>query len=204
MSPDEILSFQRLVRKVPAADAVTRYAVRLVGASRPASAEAPDFIKRWVTWGGSLRASHSWFSGARRAQFFMDATTYRSRIFGQLPRRCFGIGYSSIPGRVREGRHRSGDRKIDRSSSRTQIGPRITDYVETREVRRAIRGRPIENRRRARDEHRPDSLRRTSLRASVRSSFSRVPWWKDSYPAFIARLTPAFPRSLPSIGNNAG
>jgi MoxR-like ATPase len=57
MSADEILSFQRLVRKVPAADAVTRYAVRLVGASRPASAEAPDFIKRWVTWGGSLRAS---------------------------------------------------------------------------------------------------------------------------------------------------
>jgi MoxR-like ATPase len=57
MSADEILSFQRLVRKVPAADAVTRYAVRLVGASRPGSAEAPDFIKRWVTWGGSLRAS---------------------------------------------------------------------------------------------------------------------------------------------------
>jgi MoxR-like ATPase len=36
---------------------VTRYAVRLVGASRPGSADSPDFIKRWVTWGGSLRAS---------------------------------------------------------------------------------------------------------------------------------------------------
>src|SRR5262249_363599 len=57
MSADEILSFQRLVRKVPSADPVTRYAVRLVGASRPGSADAPDFIKRWVTWGGSLRAS---------------------------------------------------------------------------------------------------------------------------------------------------
>lgn len=65
MSADEILSFQRLVRKVPAADAVTRYAVRLVGASRPASAEAPDFIKRWVTWGGSLRASQFLILGGK-------------------------------------------------------------------------------------------------------------------------------------------
>jgi len=65
MSADEILSFQRLVRKVPAADAVTRYAVRLVGASRPASADAPDFIKRWVTWGGSLRASQFLILGGK-------------------------------------------------------------------------------------------------------------------------------------------
>ncbi len=57
MPAEEILAFQKLVRKVPAADSVTRYAVRLVGASRPGAAEAPDFIKRWVTWGGSLRAS---------------------------------------------------------------------------------------------------------------------------------------------------
>ncbi|MEP7271842.1 MAG: AAA family ATPase, partial [Acidobacteriota bacterium] len=35
MPADEILAFQKLVRKVPAADSVTRYAVRLVGASRP-------------------------------------------------------------------------------------------------------------------------------------------------------------------------
>src|SRR5580765_1754105 len=65
MSADEILAFQRLVRKVPAADAVTRYAVRLVGASRPAATEAPDFIKRWVTWGGSLRASQFLILGGK-------------------------------------------------------------------------------------------------------------------------------------------
>ncbi len=57
MSADEILAFQRLVKQVPAADTVARYAVRLVNASRPATPSAPDFVNKWVTWGASLRAS---------------------------------------------------------------------------------------------------------------------------------------------------
>ncbi len=65
MPAEEILAFQKLVRKVPAADSVTRYAVRLVGASRPGAPEAPDFIKRWVTWGGSLRASQFLILGGK-------------------------------------------------------------------------------------------------------------------------------------------
>ncbi|HEX8503300.1 MAG TPA: AAA family ATPase [Pyrinomonadaceae bacterium] len=57
MSADEIIAFQRLVRQVPVSDAVARYAVRLAGASRPGTPQAPDFVNRWVTWGASLRAS---------------------------------------------------------------------------------------------------------------------------------------------------
>jgi len=57
MTADEIIAFQRLVRQVPASDTVARYAVRLVGASRPGSEHAPEFVNRWVTWGASLRAS---------------------------------------------------------------------------------------------------------------------------------------------------
>jgi MoxR-like ATPase len=57
VSGEDILSFQRLVRRVPVAESVTRYAVKLVGASRPTSETSPDFIKRWVNWGASLRAS---------------------------------------------------------------------------------------------------------------------------------------------------
>ncbi|MBL8170540.1 MAG: AAA family ATPase [Acidobacteria bacterium] len=57
MSADEIIAFQRLVRKVPAADSVTRYAVNLVHTSRPGTPKAPDFVNRWLTWGGSIRAS---------------------------------------------------------------------------------------------------------------------------------------------------
>jgi MoxR-like ATPase len=65
MSAEEIIAFQQLVRQVPASDTVTRYAVRLVGASRPGTAPAPDFINRWVTWGASLRASQFLILGGK-------------------------------------------------------------------------------------------------------------------------------------------
>jgi MoxR-like ATPase len=61
----DILNFQRLVRRVPVADAVTRYAVRLVSASRPVYSSTPDFIKRWVNWGASLRASQFLILGGK-------------------------------------------------------------------------------------------------------------------------------------------
>ncbi len=53
----DIVAFQRLVRRVPVADAVARYAVHLVRATRPASPTAPDFIKQYVTYGASVRAA---------------------------------------------------------------------------------------------------------------------------------------------------
>ncbi|MEJ7616405.1 MAG: MoxR family ATPase [Pyrinomonadaceae bacterium] len=65
MTAAEILAFQDLVRKVPSSDTVTRYAVRLVRASRPGEGSAPDFINRWVTWGGSLRASQFLILGGK-------------------------------------------------------------------------------------------------------------------------------------------
>ncbi len=61
----DILNFQRLVRRVPAAESVTRYAVRLVGASRPVNEDSPDYIKRWVNWGASLRASQFLILGGK-------------------------------------------------------------------------------------------------------------------------------------------
>jgi MoxR-like ATPase len=65
MSADEIIAFQRLVKQVPASDTVARYAVRLVGASRPGMPTAPDFINKWVTWGASLRASQFLILGSK-------------------------------------------------------------------------------------------------------------------------------------------
>ena len=58
MHGDELLSYQRIVREIPVADAAARYAVRLVRMSRPRNQEAPDFVKDYVSWGASLRASH--------------------------------------------------------------------------------------------------------------------------------------------------
>ena len=54
---EEILSFQQLVRMVPIADTVARYAVELVRATRPNEPEGPDFVKKYVNFGASVRAA---------------------------------------------------------------------------------------------------------------------------------------------------
>ena len=64
VSRDEILAFQRVVRRVPVADAVTRYAVKFVRMSRP-NAGAPEFIKQWVSYGASVRAAQALVLGAK-------------------------------------------------------------------------------------------------------------------------------------------
>ncbi len=56
LTGEDILEFQRLVRRVPVPDSVGRYAVALVRASRPNNGGL-DFVKDWVNWGASLRAS---------------------------------------------------------------------------------------------------------------------------------------------------
>jgi MoxR-like ATPase len=60
----EIIAFQRVVRRVPVADAVTRYAVHLVRTSRPGPA-APDFIRQYVNYGASVRAAQALILGAK-------------------------------------------------------------------------------------------------------------------------------------------
>jgi MoxR-like ATPase len=54
---EEILDFQKLVRMVPVAESLAEYAVSLVRATRPKNAEAPDFVKKYVNYGGSVRAA---------------------------------------------------------------------------------------------------------------------------------------------------
>jgi MoxR-like ATPase len=54
---DDLVAFQRLVRRVPVADAVMRYALSLVRATRPKSPTAPDFVRKWVGFGASVRAA---------------------------------------------------------------------------------------------------------------------------------------------------
>lgn len=53
---EDVLRFHAIVRKVPIAEAIVRYAVRLAAASRPHQAGAPDFINQWVNWGAGTRA----------------------------------------------------------------------------------------------------------------------------------------------------
>jgi MoxR-like ATPase len=57
VSGADLVAFQRLVRRVPVADAVLRYALAIVRASRPASPTCPEGVKKWVAFGGSVRAA---------------------------------------------------------------------------------------------------------------------------------------------------
>ena len=55
--PEEIIRFQSLVRQVPVAESVSRFAVELVRATRPTDPAAPDVVKRYVQYGASVRAT---------------------------------------------------------------------------------------------------------------------------------------------------
>jgi MoxR-like ATPase len=67
VSGEDIVAFQQLVRRVPAAEPVARYAVNLARASRPGP-NSPDFIKEWVSYGASVRApQHLLLGGKARA-----------------------------------------------------------------------------------------------------------------------------------------
>ncbi len=70
LSGAEIVELQRLIRRVPVADHVVRYAVRLAratrgGASADGGAGAPEFVKQWVSWGAGPRASQYLVLGAK-------------------------------------------------------------------------------------------------------------------------------------------
>jgi MoxR-like ATPase len=53
----EILELQEIVRRIPVADPVAFYAVRLARMTRRGKPEAPDFIRDYVSWGAGPRAS---------------------------------------------------------------------------------------------------------------------------------------------------
>jgi len=81
-SAAEIMDFQTLVRMTPVAESVARYTVELVRATRPIeNGEPPDFVKKYVNFGASVRA----------AQFLILAAKSRALIHGR-----FHVAYEDI------------------------------------------------------------------------------------------------------------
>ncbi|HOD53161.1 MAG TPA: MoxR family ATPase [Candidatus Cloacimonadota bacterium] len=74
ISHEAILNIQSALYEIPISDHVLTYAVRLVRATRPASSDAPDFIKKWVTWGAGPRAS----------QYLIQAAKIQAALEGRL------------------------------------------------------------------------------------------------------------------------
>jgi len=62
---EDVLRFHQLVRAVPVADDMVRYAVRIAAASRPRQTGTPDFINDWVSWGAGTRAAQFLVLGAK-------------------------------------------------------------------------------------------------------------------------------------------
>ena len=65
MTKSEINSYQSLVRRVPVADNVVEYAVKLVSATRPNSENTPNFINESISWGAGPRASQFLILGSK-------------------------------------------------------------------------------------------------------------------------------------------
>jgi len=78
---EEILDFQQLVRMVPIGESLAKYVVDLVRATRQKSENAPDFVKKYVNYGGSIRA----------AQFIVLAAKARA-----LSRKRYHVTYEDI------------------------------------------------------------------------------------------------------------
>ncbi|MFL6466032.1 MAG: AAA family ATPase, partial [Bryobacteraceae bacterium] len=71
---EEIRGFQQLVRMTPIAESVARHAVDLVRATRPTQSDSPDFVKKYVNFGASVRA----------AQFLVLAGKARALMQGRV------------------------------------------------------------------------------------------------------------------------
>ena len=70
---EEILDFQQLVRMTPIGETVARYAIELVRATRHRDSAAPDIVKKYINYGGSVRA----------AQFLVLSAKARALVKGR-------------------------------------------------------------------------------------------------------------------------
>ena len=62
---EDVIRFHEVVRRVPVAEELVRYAVRLASASRPNRPNSLDFINQWVSWGAGTRAAQNLILGAK-------------------------------------------------------------------------------------------------------------------------------------------
>jgi MoxR-like ATPase len=62
---EDVLRFHEIVRKVPIAEEVVQYAVKLAASSRPRQSSTPDYINEWVSWGAGTRAAQFLVLGAK-------------------------------------------------------------------------------------------------------------------------------------------
>ncbi len=60
-----LMSYQKLIRRMPVADNVIDYAVRLVTKTRPVAEDAPELVRQYIDWGAGPRASQNLILAAK-------------------------------------------------------------------------------------------------------------------------------------------
>ncbi|MFM7057879.1 MAG: AAA family ATPase [Planctomycetota bacterium] len=83
-SGQTVREFHEVVRRVPIADDVVRYAVRLAAASRPGQPGTPDFINEYVSWGAGLRAGQFLVLGGKAIALLEGRSYVSARDIQQL------------------------------------------------------------------------------------------------------------------------
>src|SRR6266571_4110404 len=112
---EDVLRFHEIVRKVPIAQELVRYAVQLASASRPHQPGSPDFINEWASWGAGTRAGQFLVLGGKarallkgRAHVSMDDIrtlaypTLRHRILLNYRAEAEGVNVEKVIGRLLE------------------------------------------------------------------------------------------------------
>jgi MoxR-like ATPase len=114
-SGEDVLRFHSVVRRVPIAEDVARYAVRLAASSRPGQRGSPEFVNQWVNWGAGLRAAQYLVLGAKARALFAGRAhvsaddiralvhaTFRHRILVNYRAEAEGVTVESLIDRLLE------------------------------------------------------------------------------------------------------
>jgi MoxR-like ATPase len=115
-SGEDVERFHHLVRKVPVAEDLVRFAVRLAAATRPRQAGTADFVNDWVSWGAGTRAAQYLTLGAKARALLhgrahvtredivaLAAPVLRHRVLVNYRAEAEGVGVGKVIERVLEG-----------------------------------------------------------------------------------------------------
>jgi len=87
LNASDLIKFQKLVRRVPVADNVVQFAVKVSNLTRPNESNTLPFIKNWITWGAGPRAS----------QYLILAAKSKAIIEGRFTPKIDDVKFAMLP-----------------------------------------------------------------------------------------------------------
>jgi MoxR-like ATPase len=112
---EDVRRFHEVVRRVPVAEDVVRYAVQLAATSRPGRNGSPEFVNNWVSWGAGLRAAQYLILGGKARALFngrshvtvgdvqaLVPSTFRHRILVGYRAEAEGVTVETVIDRLLE------------------------------------------------------------------------------------------------------